>query len=132
VGQAARSVSRELVEEAAETGGRAAARDGLARASRWWSVRLAGGTYAVLRRLPEAVGKLSLAELTRLGRPFCAKAGLRLSTWAPVRFLVRGEPVLHALPAGRGVKYLAAQTLQVGVGVIAIQKMEEHLASRRP
>jgi hypothetical protein len=136
VEQAAKSAGRELAEEAAEATGRTAAREGAEataeRLSKWWTVRLAGGTYQLLRRLPEALGKLGVADVARVGRPFCTKAGLRLSEWRAVRFLVRGEEVLKAIPPGRGVKYVAAQVVQAGVGVVAFQKMEEHLKSRRP
>jgi hypothetical protein len=37
-----------------------------------------------------------------------------------------------SIPPQRGLKYLAAQAAQAGVGVVGIQKMEEHLSSRRP
>jgi hypothetical protein len=102
------------------------------RLSRWWSVRLAGGTYRVLRRVPEALSRLSVPEVAHLGRPLCAKAGIRLSTWGPLRFLKNGQEILLRIPPERGLKYLAAQVAQAGVGVVAFHKMEEHLASRRP
>ena len=61
---------RELIEEAGEAATRAMARRGAAEGaeaatehlSRWWTVRLAGGTYQVLRRLPEALTRLSVAR----------------------------------------------------------------------
>jgi hypothetical protein len=134
--QAARSAGRELVEAATESTGRNLARGGADAAAghlaRWWAVRLAGGTYRVLLRVPEALAKMSVADVARLGRPLCAKAGLRLSTWAPVRLLKNGRTFTLAIPPGRGIKYVAAQALQASVGVVGIQKMEEHLASRRP
>ena len=37
-----------------------------------------------------------------------------------------------SIPPQRGLKYLSAQAIQAGVGVVGFQKMEEHLASRRP
>jgi hypothetical protein len=43
-----------------------------------------------------------------------------------------GTEVLFRIPPQRGLKYLAAQSIQAGVGVVGFQKMEEHLASRRP
>lgn len=131
-----RVAGRELTEEAAEVAGKALTRDGAeqttARLSRWYAVQLAGGTYQVLRRMPEALGKLSLSEVARIGRPLCEKAGLRLSTWAPVRFLNGATTVVRSIPPERGLKYLGAQAVQAGVGVVGVQKMEEHLASRRP
>jgi hypothetical protein len=131
-----RFAGRELTEEAAEVAGKITARDGTeqaaARLSRWYAVQLAGGTYQALRRMPEALGKLSLSEISRLGRPLCEKAGLRLSTWAPVRFFNGATTVVRAIPPQRGLKYLGVQAVQVGVGVVGVQKMEEHLASRRP
>lgn len=138
--EAAKALGREAVEETATTTARLTLRRGAAegveaaaeRLSRWWAVRAAGGTYQVLRRLPEALPKLSLGELTNLARPLCARAGLRLSTWSPVRFLKDGKEVLMRIPPGRGLKYLGAQAAQASVGVVGFQKMEEHLASRRP
>ena len=132
-----RSLGRELAEEGTEAGTKALARHGAEaaadRLARWWTVRMAGGTYQVLRRLPEALGRMGVAEIADLGRPTCARAGLRLSTWAPLRFLAAtGPDVLRRIPPGRGVKYLGAQALQAAVGVVAFHKMEEHLASRRP
>ena len=47
------------------SGGRASRRR-TERLSRWWTVRLAGGTYRVLRRLPEALPRL---ERRRARRP---------------------------------------------------------------
>jgi len=134
---AVKSLGRELAEEGVEVGAKAAGRHGAEaaaeRLARWWTVRLAGGTYQVLRRLPEAVGRLGVGELADLARPLCAKAGLRLSTWGPVRFLAAtGPEVIRRIPPSRGIKYLAAQAVQAGVGVVAFHKMEEHLASRRP
>ncbi|HMB04641.1 MAG TPA: hypothetical protein VKP69_12985 [Isosphaeraceae bacterium] len=121
---AAKAAGRALVEDGAE----AAA----ARVARWWTVRLAGGTYRVLRRLPEALPRLPVAEIAHLGRPLCARAGLRLSTWGPVRLLKEGREVLLRIPTERGLKYLAAQAAQAGVGDVGFRKMEEHLSSRRP
>jgi hypothetical protein len=86
----------------------------------------------VLRRLPEALPHLSLAEVADLGRPLCTKAGLRLSAWQPIRLLKDGRDVILRIPPERGLKYLAAQATQATVGVIGFHKMEEHLASRRP
>jgi hypothetical protein len=138
---AAGTIGRELVEEGTESAGRALAltRGGVAqgvettteRLSRWWSIRRAGGTYQVLRRLPEALPHLGAAEVANLGRPLCARAGIRLSTWGPLRFLKDGQEILLRIPPERGLKYLAAQAAQAGVGVAAFHKMEEHLASRR-
>ncbi|HWE37255.1 MAG TPA: hypothetical protein VG406_11870 [Isosphaeraceae bacterium] len=135
--QAARALGREATEEAAAVGSRSLARRGGAagaeglteQLSKWWAVRLAGGTYRVLRRLPEALDRLSLTKLADLGRPLCSRAGLRLSTWQPLRFVAKTIP---QIPPSRGLKYVAAQVVQAGVGVIAFHKMEEHLASRRP
>ena len=116
---------RALAREGAEAGGE--------RLAKWWAVRAAGGTYQLLRRMPEAVGRLGVAELANLGRPLCAKAGLRLSVWRPLRFLAeKGPEVLRRVPPSSGLKYIGAQVLQAGVGLVAIHKMEEHLASRQP
>jgi hypothetical protein len=95
-------------------------------------VRSAGGLYQVLRRFPEALPRLSLAQVAEMSSPLCAKAGIRLTAWQPFRLLRNGTEVLFRIPPERGLKYLAAQGVQAGVGVIGFQKMEEHLASRRP
>jgi hypothetical protein len=134
--QAAKSAGRELVESATEAAGRTLAQQGAeaatGRLSRWWAVRLAGGTYRVLQRLPEALGRMSVGDIARIGRPLCEKAGLRLSTWGPLRFLKDGVTVVRSIPPSRGLKYVGAQAVQATVGVVGFQKMEEHLASRRP
>jgi hypothetical protein len=138
--EAAKAVGRELVEEGTDSAAHALARGATAQAvetttdrlSRWWSVRLAGGTYQVLRRMPEALPRLGLAEVAELGRPLCARAGIRLTNWGPLRFLKNGQELLLRIPPERGLKYLAAQGVQAGVGVVAMHQMEEHLASRRP
>ncbi len=139
VRQGVKSAGREL----AETGGEAAAR-GIERAAveatstaaerlaRWWTVRSAGGLYEVLRRLPEALPRLSLSQISGMAGPLCTRAGLRLTSWPPVRFLKDGAEVVLRIPPRRGLKYLTAQMLQAGVGVVGFQKMEEHLRSRRP
>ncbi len=130
--QAAKMVGREAVEEA----GGALARRGTEAASlhlsKWWAVRAAGGTYSVLRKLPEALGRLTVPEAANLGRALCAKAGYRLSTWTPVRFAKGGLEVVKAIPPAKGVKYLGVQFVSAGVGVVGFAKMEEHLKSRRP
>jgi hypothetical protein len=121
--------------EAARSGARGLADDALTAASRqarWWAVRASGGPLALLRRLPEALPRLGLDQLSSISAPLCRKAGLRLSTWAPVRLLKDGRPVLLAVPAGPWTKYVAASAAQAGLGVVAIHKMEEHLRSRRP
>jgi hypothetical protein len=124
--QVARSAGRELVEQAAQgamtTGGRLA---------RWWAVRQAGGTFRLLRRLPEALDKMSLHQVSKMAAPLCRKAGLRLSTWAPRRLVRDGRMVLLSIPPGRWVKYVGINVAQAGVGVVAMHKMEEYLGSRR-
>ncbi len=102
------------------------------RLERWWAVREAGGLYQVLRQIPEAQTRLSLAQLAQMAGPIASKAGIRLSTWRPIRLLRNGTEVVLSIPPQRGLKYLAAQAAQAGVGVVGFQKMEEHLASRRP
>jgi hypothetical protein len=99
--------------------------------ARWWSVRSAGGLYQVLHRLPEALPHLNLAQMTQLASPLCAKAGMRLTTWRPLRLLRDGAEVVLRIPPERGLKYVSAQVIQAGVGVLGFQKMEEHLASKR-
>jgi hypothetical protein len=101
------------------------------RLARWWTVRSAGGVYQVLRRMPDALPRLSVAQITQIARPLCAKAGLRIIEWRPIRLLRDGAEVVLRIPPQRGIKYLAAQAAQAGVGVVGFQKMEERLASKR-
>ena len=126
---------RRIAEEATEAAGRSVARRTADRAvehaARWWVVRAAGGVYATLRNYPKALGRIGVREATDLARPYCARAGLRLTEWAPLRFVRKGQMLVRRIPADRGLKYLALEATQAGVGVAAIHKMEEHLASGR-
>jgi hypothetical protein len=74
---------------------------------------------------------MTLPEIAGLGRKLCGKAGLRLSTWSPVRFLVGGVEVIKRIPPERGAKYVGVQLMQAGVGMVGVRKMEEYLKSRR-
>jgi hypothetical protein len=143
VKRAVGSTGREAVETVTTDATKALARRGAAeglegattssaRLTRWWTVRAAGGTYQVLRRLPEALPKLTTAEIADLGRGLCSKAGLTLTTWAPLRFLKEGEEIVRRIPPSKGLKYLGVQATQATVGVVGFRKMEEHLSSRRP
>ena len=53
------------------------------RFARWWTVRSAGGLYQVLKRWPEALPRLSLAQLTEMAGPLASKAALRLPVGEP-------------------------------------------------
>jgi hypothetical protein len=134
--QAAKAVGSELVEDATAVASRNLTKRGAEAASlnlsKWWAVRSVGGTYKVLSQVPQALTRLSSAELASLGRALCTKAGYRLSTFAPVRFFRGGVEVIRAIPPTKGLKYLGVQGLQATVGLVGIQKMEEHLKSRRP
>ncbi len=134
--QVIKAVGSEAAEEAGATVGKAFARRGAEAASlhlsKWWAVRAAGGTYQILQRIPEALTKLTAPELANLGRALCLKAGYRLSTLAPIRFVKGGVEVVKAIPPVKGLKYLGVQAAQASVGVFGFQKMEEHLKSRRP
>jgi hypothetical protein len=142
VKRAVETTGREAVESVTADAGKAVARRGAAegldaaadsvRLARWWTVRAAGGTYKVLRRLPEALPKLTAPEIADLGRALCARAGLTLTTWGPLRFLKEGEEIVRRIPPSRGLKYLGVQATQATVGIVGFRKMEEHLASRRP
>jgi hypothetical protein len=138
--EAAKTIGRELAEEGAQSAGVATGRRAAGQGSeaatgrlvRWWAVRRAGGIYKVLHRTPEAMERLALSEIGDLSRRSCAKAGFRLVEWRPLHFFLGGREVLRRIPPKAGIKYLAAQALQAGAGVVAFHKMEEHLASRRP
>ncbi len=75
---------------------------------------------------------MSLTQVVDMARPLCAKAGIRLSSWKPIQLLRAGSAFPLQIPPERGLKYVAAQVVQASVGVVGFQKMEEHLASRRP
>jgi hypothetical protein len=137
-GEAARGELKSTVRQAARVGGRELAEQGVqrstvaaGRAARWWAVRSAGGLYRVLRKAPAALGSMSLEQVARWASPLCRKAGLRLSTWAPLRFAKDGVVRVLSVPAERWSKYVALNVAQAGVGVVAIHKMEEYMASRR-
>jgi hypothetical protein len=115
------------LEQTAKTGAATA----VERVARWWTVRSSGGMYQVLRRMPEALPQMSLSQVTQISAPLCARAGMRLSAWRPIRLLRDGAEVVLRIPPQKGLKYVAAQAVQAGVGVVGFQKMEEHLASRR-
>jgi hypothetical protein len=129
---AAKSLARREAASGLERAATSGAKSATGRLARWWAVRSAGGIYQVLRRVPEALPHLSLSQLSTMAGPLSAKAGLRLSTWRPIRLLKDGVEVMLRIPPQRGVKYLAAQGVQAGVGVVGFQKMEEYLASKRP
>jgi hypothetical protein len=148
VREGARSAGRELVETGIAPAARVAASRpslrGLERAgaegsaamsqrwARWWTVRSAGGLYQIMRQVPDALPRLSLEQIAEMARPLATKAGIRLSAWKPIRLLKDGKEIILSIPPQRGLKYLSAQAVQAGVGVVGFQKMEEHLASRRP
>jgi hypothetical protein len=117
---AARGGAREAVERAAPVAGRAAT---------GWAVRAAGGTYRLLRRLPEALPRMSLEQVSRVAGPFCARAGMRLSGWGPVRLARDGVAVVVRVPSDRWMKYVGLNAAQAGVGAVGIRKMEEYLGS---
>jgi hypothetical protein len=131
-GQIAKEETAELASRIAVRRSALEATDATARAARWWVVRSAGGLYETLKKAPAALARLDLREATEMARPFCARAGLRLSTWGPMRFVKQGEMLIRRIPPDRGLKYLALEGTQAGVGLAAIQKMEEHLSSGRP
>ena len=86
-----------------------------------------------MRQIPDALPRLSIAQMTEMAGPLASpKAGMQLSTWKPIRLLKDGTEVILRIPPQRGLKYLSAQAIQAGVGVVGFHKMEEHLASRRP
>jgi hypothetical protein len=148
VREGVKSVGRELTASGAQATGKSLARHEIGaglehvaahgtsiaseRLARWWTVRSAGGVYRVLSRIPEALPHLSLSQMTQIAAPLSAKAGMRLTTWQPIRLLRDGAEVVLRIPPQRGLKYLSAQAIQAGVGVVGFQKMEEHMQSRRP
>ncbi len=136
VREAAKSLGRELAENAGDVGAKGLSKRGLEaaaeHASRWWLVRKAGGSFQILSRMPEALPKLGVAEMADLGKSLCGKAGFHLSTWAPIAFITEGAIAMRNIPREQGLKYLRNQMTFAVVGEVAFKKMEEHLASRRP
>ena len=136
VRESVRSTGRDLIEAGSAAAAKSAAREAgdeaAQQVARWWTVRAAGGVYEILKRAPEALERMSLSQIAEAARPLCARAGIRLSRWAPVTLLRDGAEVVLRIPPQRGLKYVGAQFAQAGVGVVAMHKMEEHLASRRP
>ena len=122
--ESVRSIGRELVETGSESAGKSLAGRGCRRRvgggcdGREMSPASSpagglsgppGGLYQVLQRLPEALPRMSLAQVAAMARPLCAKAGMRLSTWRPIQLLREGVAVPFRIPPERGLKYLAAQ-----------------------
>ena len=130
--QAAKVAGREAVEDAGAALGRRGGEAASLHLSKWWAVRAAGGTYEVLKRMPEALSRLTVPEAANLARTLCAKAGYRLSTWQPIRLVKNGVEVVKSIPPTKGWKYLGVQAASAGVGFYGFHKMEEHLRSRRP
>jgi len=128
--EAAESLGNRTVRAAAETGQQGASQ-AARRAGTWYSVRQAGGLSRVLSQLPRAMDKMSLEGIESFTRPLARKAGMTLSRFEPLRFMKDGREVLMSIPRERGMKYLAVESAQAGVGLAAFWKMEEHLASRR-
>jgi hypothetical protein len=101
------------------------------RANQWWAVRSAGGLQKVLKQMPNAMNRMTLSQVEEIVRPLARKAGVTLSRFEPLRFMKDGRELLMRVPPERGLKYLAFESGQAGVGLAAYWKMEEHLASRR-
>ena len=73
---------------------------------------------------PEALPRLSLEEISQMAGPLSAKAGMRLSAWRPIRLMRDGTEVVLRIPPQRGLKYLGAQAIQAGVGVVGIARIK--------
>lgn len=136
--QVVKSGGREAAESALESTLPVASREGFHvassaanRGARWWAVRTAGGMFSVLRHAPEALSKMSLEQVTRSAAPLWTKAGLRISIWAPMRFMKQGTSVIVRIPTERWAKYVGVNVAQAGLGVVAMHKMEEYLTSKR-
>lgn len=133
-----KNLGRSAVREGAENISQAIAKtgvqsgeQGLRRASRWWAVRTAGGLHHLYRDLPLAMQRMSLSQIDEMLRPLARRAGVSLSRFEPLRFLKNGQEVLMRIPPEKGLKYLAVESAQAGLGLAAFWKMEEHLSSRR-
>ena len=129
---ATKAIGAEAAEEATETVVRRGSEIASRGLSRWWVVKASGGAYQVLKRVPEALEKLSVEQIADLGRALCLKAGIHLSTWSPMRFLRNGVEIIKQVPREKGLKYVGLQLTQAAVGLVGVQKMEEYLKSKHP
>ena len=107
--EGARSIGREVGEAGGSAVGKAAAGGTEAvarRLSRWWAVRSAGGVYQVLRRLPEALPKMSLAQLVAAGPALVHQGRAAAEHLAAVPAPPRGDrgPAPDPPPAGPQVR----------------------------
>lgn len=129
-----RSAAREGLENLTEINTKAGLQTtdaALRNASRWWTIRSAGGLGKVLKDLPRAMNRFELRQIEEMTRPIAKQAGIILSKFEPIRFLKNGRELIMRIPPERGMKYLAIETGQASVGLAAYWKMEEHLAARR-
>lgn len=129
-----RSAAREGLENLTEISTKAGLQTtdaSLRNASRWWTIRSAGGLGKVLKDLPRAMNRFELRQIEEMTRPIAKQAGIILSKFEPIRFLKNGRELIMRIPPERGMKYLAIETGQASVGLAAYWKMEEHLAARR-
>ncbi len=131
---AAREGAETVVDRSVKAGlqaGEKVAESTARRANQWWAVRSAGGLQRVLKQMPNAMNRMTIGQVEEIVRPLARKAGVTLSRFEPLRFLKDGRELLMRVPPERGLKYLAIESGQAGVGLAAYWKMEEHLASRR-
>ena len=131
---AAREGAETVVDRSVKAGlqtGEQLAESSARRANQWWAVRSAGGLQKVLKQMPNAMNRMTIGQVEEIVRPLARKAGVTLSRFEPLRFLKDGRELLMRVPPERGLKYLAIESGQAGVGLAAYWKMEEHLASRR-
>ncbi|MFM7315959.1 MAG: hypothetical protein ACKO5E_03330 [bacterium] len=129
-----RTAAREGIENIAELSTKAGLQTTdatLRNASRWWTIRNAGGLGKIMKELPRAMNRFELRQIEEMTRPLAKRAGIILSKFEPIRFLKNGREFIMRIPPERGMKYLAIESGQASVGLAAYWKMEEHLAARR-
>ena len=144
--EGAKSVGRELVETGGESSGRAlagsvaergAAIEGAQAASRWARPlvdrAIRGGDLPGPRAAPRGPSQDEPGPgCDRWRGRWPPRLACGSAPGSRSGSCENGATVAFRIPPERGLKYVAAQMVQASVGVVGFQKMEEHMASRRP
>jgi hypothetical protein len=88
------------------------------------------GTEQIVQHAAELSSRAAEAASAELAESLARRSGIRLAGWhtqSASRFVAG---YFAALPRNRLAKYVAANSVQAGVGLIAVRKMEEYLESR--
>jgi hypothetical protein len=139
-GAVAAETARAGAKSATKVAAKTAAREAVEHAAESVAQRVAGRATEQLvetaashagRQAVAAVEQAGSASSTRLAGSLAHRIGVRLSRWEAPAFARTGCSLVMSLPARRANKYVAVNAAQAGVGVLAIEKMEEYLSTRR-